>query len=119
MKQTGHLVGYPLAPKISQLQWLVLCNIISELSVWRNDRIHAHVRLTEHGYALYNWRTRRRLEITREQIGQKINLAMKVNVEINTYMDDLRRSLAFDEELAKFFDTLPEVSEAPDDTGTD
>jgi len=96
-----------------------LCNIISELSVWRNDRIHAHVRLTEHGYALYNWRTRRRLEITREQIGLKINLAMKVMAEINTYVSDLLGSLALDEELAKFFNTLPEVSEASDDTGTD
>jgi hypothetical protein len=99
-----------------------LCNIISELSVWRNDRIHAHVRLTEHGYALYNWRTRRRLEITREQIQLKINLAMKVMAEIKTYVSGILRSLTSetsDEEFAKLFDTLPEFSEAPDDTGTD
>jgi hypothetical protein len=48
------------------------CDITSKLAVWRNDRIHARVRMTEHGCALYDWR-RRRLEISREQIEKNID----------------------------------------------
>src|ERR1700744_5809255 len=42
------------------------CEIISKLADWRNDRIHARVRMTDTGYPLYDWRTRKRLEISRE-----------------------------------------------------
>src|SRR6185503_1401275 len=58
------------------------CKTMSALAVWRNDRIHARVQMTDHGYVLYDWRTRNRLEITREQIELKINQAIKTTVDL-------------------------------------
>jgi hypothetical protein len=95
------------------------CKIISTLANWRNDRIHARVHMTEHGYALYDWRTRRRLEITREQIERNINLAAKVMAELDAHVPFFVHLLTWDEEIEKLFSTLPELSEAPDNTETD
>jgi hypothetical protein len=87
------------------------CKTISQLATWRNARIHARVRLTEDGYALYDWQTHRRLEISEEQIGQHINLALKVVVELAAHMQGLTHLLEFDKEFEKLFSTLPEVFE--------
>jgi hypothetical protein len=95
------------------------CKIISALAVWRNDRIHARVHMSEHGYALYDWRTRRRLEIRREQIEQNINLAIKAIVELEAHVPHLVHLLKWDEEFEKLFSTLPELSEPPEDTLAD
>jgi hypothetical protein len=95
------------------------CEIISRLAVWRNDRIHARVRLTEHGYALYDWRTGRRLQITREQIELKINLASTAMAELEGHVQHLVHLLTWDEEFERLFSTLPEFSKTPNDTEDD
>lgn len=90
------------------------CKIISKLAVWRNERIHARVHMTKHGYALYGWRTRRRLEITTETIKQNIELAIKAIVELEAHVKDLVHLLKWDDEFEKLFSTLPELSESED-----
>ena len=95
------------------------CKTISKLAVWRDERIHAYVQLTEHGYALYDWRTNRRLEITREQIEPNIDLAVKAMVELEAHVPHLVGLLTWDEEVEKLFSALPEPSEAPDETEGD
>ena len=94
------------------------CNTISTLMKWRNDRMHARVRMTDTGYALYDWRTRQRLEIHRDVIVENINLAVKVMMTFKANIQPLVGLLALDEELDKLFSTLPELSE-PDDTEAD
>jgi hypothetical protein len=73
--------------------------------------------MTEHGYALYNWRTRRRLEITREQIEQNIQLAISAMVELEAHVPHLAHSIEWErqweEDCSKLFSTLPELSESP------
>jgi hypothetical protein len=56
------------------------CDIASELRVWRNDRIHAHAEWSEHGYALYNSRTGKRLEITAEGSEENIRRTIEAIV---------------------------------------
>lgn len=91
------------------------CRIISELAVWRNDRIHARVHKSEHGYALYDWRTRRRLEISTERIQRNIDLAIKAIVELEAHVPHLVHLLKWDEEFERLFSNLPELSEPPED----
>ncbi len=75
------------------------CETISDLAVWRNDRIHARVRMIDTGYALYDWRTRERLEISRDQIEQNIHrgvkaiVALEANVQHLVHQLNLTRSL--------------------------
>lgn len=87
---------------------------IVNLATWRNERIHARVHMTEHGYALYNWQTRRRLEISTETIKQNIELAIKAKVELAAHAKDLIRLLNWDDEFEKLFGALPELLESDD-----
>lgn len=75
--------------------------------------------MTDQGYALYDWRTRRRLDITPEQIERNIRLAIKAVVELEANMGHLVHLLTLDEEIERLFSTLAEVSEAPDNVGSD
>jgi hypothetical protein len=86
------------------------CEVISKLAVWRNDRIHARVRMADTGYALYDWRTRKRLEISREGLEENIRLGVKAIVALEANVQHLVRQLNFDAEFEKLFKTLPEVS---------
>lgn len=83
------------------------CEIISTLAVWRNDRIHARVRMTDTGYALYDWRTRQRLEISREQIKKNLLLGVKTIVALEENVQRLVE-LNFDADFEKLFSTLRE-----------
>lgn len=69
------------------------CTIISELAEWRNQRIHAHVQTSEHGFALYNWRTDKRLELDLQQIETKIDLAVKAIVTLEAHGEQLVHQL--------------------------
>ena len=89
------------------------CVIISTLSSWRNDRVHARVRLAEQGYALFDWRTGRRLDITRAQIETNIEMAIKAIVALEANVQHLVHQLKWDEEFEKLFRTLPELAEPP------
>jgi hypothetical protein len=86
------------------------CEIISKLAAWRNGRIHPRVRMTDTGYALYDWRTRKRLEISREQIEKNIHLGVKAIVTLEANVQHLVHQLNFDAEFEKLFSTLPEIS---------
>ncbi|HEX3877220.1 MAG TPA: hypothetical protein VHW24_09550 [Bryobacteraceae bacterium] len=77
--------------------------------MWRNARIHARVRMTGTGYALYDWRTRKRLEISRDQIEKNIHLGIKAIVALEANVQHLAHQLNFDTEFEKLFSTLPEV----------
>ncbi|MBI1789823.1 MAG: hypothetical protein HYR60_20015 [Acidobacteria bacterium] len=88
--------------------------IMSPLAVWRNDRVHARVRMTTQGYALYNWRTGHRPEISPEQIEKNIHLASKAMVELEAHVPHLIDLLKWEEEFERLFSTLPELS-GPDD----
>lgn len=91
------------------------CKIMSKLAVWRNERIHARVRLTDDGYALYVWRTRRRLVISQEEIERDIQLAIRLMVELEAHVPHLVRLLEWDEEFEALLSTVPELSQ-PDGT---
>jgi hypothetical protein len=94
------------------------CKTISTLMKWRNDRIHARVRMTDGGYALYDWRTRHRLQINRDQIVKNIELAINAMVVLEANLAPLIGLLRLDEELDKLFSAMPEFS-APEDTGAE
>lgn len=75
----------------------------------RNDRIHARVRITDDGYVLYDWRTRKRLEIHLDQIMKNIQLAINAKVTLEAHITPLISHLKLGEELDKLLRTLPEV----------
>jgi hypothetical protein len=87
------------------------CSIISGLAEWRNDYIHARVQMSERGYALYNWRSGKRLELNREQIETKMDLAVKAIVTLEVHVQQFVHQLKWDEEFEALFSTLPELSE--------
>lgn len=91
------------------------CKIMSRIAVWRNDRIHARVVMTESGYALYDWRTRHRLEMHQDVIVKNIELAIKVSVTLKSSVSPLIGQLKLDEELDKLFKSMPEFAETEDD----
>ncbi len=90
------------------------CKVMSKLAVWRNDRVHARVRLTEEGYALYDWRTRRRLAITRAQIEQNIQVAIKAIVDLEAHVPHLVHLSDWDAEFERLFSTVSGLSVADD-----
>jgi hypothetical protein len=93
--------------------------IISELAKWRNDRVHARVRMSEQGYELYDWRTGKRLDISLEQVEANINRAVKVMVNLEAHVHRFVHQLKWDEEFERLFSMIPEPLEAPDDTEAD
>ena len=104
---------FPVSHSVATLR--ETCTLISTLSRWRNDRVHARVRMTEDGYALYDWRTRHRLEITQEQIEKNIQLTVKAIVELETHVPHLIGLLDWDEEFERLYSTVPELSEPAED----
>jgi len=90
--------------------------IIPKVEKWRNERIHARVHLTEHGYVLRDWRTGRLLEITTEQVELQINLAIKAMVLFEAHVPRLVNLVTWNAENERLFSMLPELSEAPDHT---
>jgi hypothetical protein len=100
----------PVADSVDAVR--AACETMSTLADWRNDRIHARIRMTEHGYALYDWRTRRRLEITREDIERNIDMAANAIAELEGHVKHLVGVLTWDEEFEKLLGTLPDDAEA-------
>jgi len=90
------------------------CNVMSGLARWRNERIHARVQLTERGYALYDWRTHQPLTITPEQIEQNIQRAIETIGEFKAYASHLVELLDWDKEFERFYNSLPQPSDADD-----
>ena len=86
------------------------CEIFSAIAIWRNDRVHARVRLTEDGYVLYDWRTRRRLELTVEEVQKNVDMAARAMVNLDVHVSHLLHELEWEEEFERLFSTLPELS---------
>ncbi len=88
------------------------CTVAAKLANWRNERIHARVRMVENeGYALYDWRTRRRLEITKDKIERHIEQAIKAIVDLQAHLPELVTMLEWDAEVESLLSTIPELSE--------
>jgi hypothetical protein len=87
------------------------CNSMSKLANWRNDRIHARVRNTEEGYALNDWRTRKRLAMTPEEIEDKTRDALKAKQIFEMWLPNFIVGLDIEEDLEKLLSTVPDLSE--------
>jgi hypothetical protein len=87
------------------------CDLMSDLGVWRNDRLHARVRMTEDGYVLYDWKTCKRLSISYEELDGRIQQAIKAAVELEVHLVRLLRSTDFEVELERTIRTLLEQSD--------
>lgn len=92
---------------------LMACDNPSKLAAWRNDRIHARVRLTEHGYLLYHWQGHR-LEMSDAQIEQNMRLAIEVIVQLEGHMRYLVGSVDVKEQIRRLMGTLPELADTPE-----
>jgi hypothetical protein len=87
------------------------CNSMSKLANWRNDRIHARVRNTEEGYALYDWRTRKRLAMTPEEIEDKTRDAFNAKQILEMYVPNFIVGLDIEKDIEKLLATLPGLNE--------
>ena len=90
------------------------CDSMSKLANWRNDRIHARVRNTEEGYALYDWRTRKRLAMTPEEIEAKTRDAIKAKQIFEMWLPNFIVGLDIEEDLEKLLSSVPDLSEQRD-----
>jgi hypothetical protein len=84
--------GKPVSPEVHELR--NACKKMSGLADWRNDRIHARVRVVADGYALYDWLTGLRLSMTAEELERKIEEVNYINASLEAYMLTLLGDLA-------------------------
>jgi hypothetical protein len=91
------------------------CDSMSRLATWRNDRIHARVRMTEDGYALYDWRTRKRLQMTHEDIDHNTKEAFKTKQTIEMYVPNLIVGLDIEADIERLLSTVPDLNAPPED----
>ena len=70
--------------------------------------------MTDHGYVLYDRKSRRPLAITREQIEQNLRRATQAIVDLEAHIPDLTRVLDWDEEIERLLSTVPEFSATGD-----
>lgn len=77
------------------------CKTISALSVWRNDRIHAHVRMTDTGYVLFSWQTQQPLPLNYTEIERHIHTASSAIVNLDVHVSHLLHELDWEEACAK------------------
>lgn len=87
---------------------LGVCKVAADVANWRNDRIHARVRMTDSGYALYDKRTGKRLELYREQIEKNIEQTIKAIVELEASVQHVVGQIEWEEEFEKMFRELTE-----------
>ena len=104
-------------PEVHDL--LDACDTMSKLAAWRNDRIHARVRMTPEGYALYDWRTGQRLSMSLNEMVQNMTLATgainALEVHADSLIKKLQDSSAVDRDLEDIFKTSEELAEEESD----
>lgn len=81
----------------------VACADMKKLSVWRNNRIHARVRMEDGGYALFNGKTGERLSISYKECDEIIRQLIKVIVMVGAHAPHLLNLLDFDKSLVELF----------------
>jgi hypothetical protein len=101
--------GLPVSESVADLRGA--CDIIAKLFNWRNDRIHARVRMTEDGYALYDKRTGHRFELNREQLENNIQQAVQAIVTLKANVQNVVGRLEWHEEFEKMFREIKELPE--------
>ena len=84
------------APEIEEIG--VLRHEIAKLKDWRDPRIHARVDFGQ-GIALYDWRTRKQLEMTAAECDKRSDLAIGVAVRLAGGVRSLLNYLQADESL--------------------
>jgi hypothetical protein len=72
---------------------------MDELRKWRDIRIHARVRVTSEGFALFDKKNEKRLFISEIECEEKINEATKIIVDLGAYIPHLRKALDFEKEV--------------------
>lgn len=88
----------------------LVCDSISRLAPWRNARMHAQVRMTDHGYELYDWKTRERLEMTCEDIEAKTREAFKAKQALIMHMPNLIVGLDMEADIERELSKLPDLN---------
>lgn len=89
------------------------CDNASKLAAWRNDRIHARVKMTEDGYLLYHWQGHA-LQMSDAQIEQNIRLAIEVIVQLEGHMRHIVDPVDLKERILGLLSTLPDPADAPE-----
>lgn len=114
--EAENLPNPPKAIDADDLQALEgACTELSSLSKWRNQTIHARVRLVDDGLALYDGKTGNRLSITTANCFEIIQRLTKVIVTFEAYLPALFDSL----DLTKRISALSEEWESKTDQTND
>lgn len=98
----GFDTGKPVSQEVHELR--NACKKMSGLANWRNDRIHARVRVVADGYALYNWQTGQRLSMEAEELEHKIEEVNRVNASLEASMLTLLGDLARADKIGALLD---------------
>ena len=85
-----------------------LCPEIRSLKNWRDPRIHARVEFSEHGIALYDWKTRKQLEMNAPDCNSKCDLAVSLALRLAGIVRSLLHDLKADENLVSAIKFLPD-----------
>jgi hypothetical protein len=92
------------------------CADMKQLSLWRNNRIHARVRMMDNGgYALFNGKTGERLSISYEECEEIIQRLIKVIAMVDEHAPHLLNLLDLDRSLEEL---LREVDDSPSEPET-
>jgi hypothetical protein len=83
------------------------CKDMSTLAQWRNQRIHARVRISDQRFTLYDWRTNDSLSLTQEEIDGKIQLVVQISSELRARVSHIAdaAALEWDQELERLLGT--------------
>jgi hypothetical protein len=82
------------------------CHELASLATWRNDRIHARVRQESDGFALYDWRTGKRLSMNGEECNVVIQTLVKIIGTFDATIPHLIHSLEADKAFEALFNKL-------------
>lgn len=79
------------------------CKEMDRLREWRNDRVHARVRMLDGGYALFNGKTGERLSISSTECEEKVNKLIKIIVTVEAHTPHLLNVLSLEKSLEELF----------------
>jgi hypothetical protein len=89
-----------------------ICASAKNLSKWRNPRTHPRVQIDENGIAIYDWRTRQRLTIDRDECIMNIERAIAITVNLDFNVARLVRDV---KSKKKIHDMLEEIFKTVED----
>jgi hypothetical protein len=78
-----------------------ICSKMGPLNVWRRAHTHPRVRIDESGFTIYDWQTRKRLRIDRDECLRKIQEAVSLGVELDQYVGSLLRQISSEKDVDK------------------